>query len=77
MLNHLSISDRYIVIRSWIYWSVGRLALIVAFVSALDHDLQIALASLAVAIWMIGSQQGLIATAMGKTVDAIAEKVGV
>jgi hypothetical protein len=37
MLEHLWSLDRYFVIRSWVSWAIGRLALIAAFLSALDR----------------------------------------
>jgi hypothetical protein len=77
MLEHLGSVDRYFVIRLWVAWAIGRLALIAAFLSALDNNLQIAVASLAIALWTISSQQGLSAAEIGKTLDALAQKVGV
>ena len=74
MLGHLTPMDRYRVLLSWFYTIVGRAALIFAFVLGLDGDLKIAVALLAVALWMIWSDHNVSFAMFGETVDLLAKR---
>lgn len=67
--------DRLNVILSFVYRVVGRIALITAFLLAIDGKLRAAVASLAVALWMMWSAQNLFIRMMGRYTDLLVEKL--
>jgi hypothetical protein len=73
MLEHLKAEDRFHVRLSYAYRIVGRIALIAAFVLALGSELRGAVASLAIALWMMWSTTVLHIAMVGKAVDALGE----
>jgi len=73
MLEHVKAEDRFHVSLSYVYRIVGRIALIAAFLLALGSELRWAVASLAVALWMMWSTVIVYITMLGKDVDALNE----
>ncbi len=75
MLEHLKADDRFSVILSYVYRILGRIALVAAFLLAIAGELRGAVASLAVALWMMWSTQNLINSMMGKGLELLTESV--
>jgi hypothetical protein len=57
------------------YGILGRLALIAAFVFSLDGELRIAVAAIAVALWMMWSKQNLFFSIAGEMIELTAKKI--
>lgn len=74
MLEHLKPQDRLHVRLSYTYRILGRIALIAAFLLALGGELHGAVASLAVALWMMWSSLTLYIAMVGKDVDALSDR---
>jgi len=71
MLENHKPEDRFSLILSYFYRIVGRVALIGAFILALYGDLKLAVASIAVALWMMWSAQSLFLTMIGQEVGSL------
>lgn len=73
MLENTEVEDRFIILLSYLPRIVGRIALIAAFVLAIGGELRGAVASLALALWMMWSALNLVTGMMIKDLDSLSE----
>lgn len=77
MLEKIKPEERFKVALSYAYRTVGRIALIAAFVLAIGGELRAAVAALALALWMMWSTQDVFTNILGNDIDLIGRKIDV